>query len=173
VNPATASAVSSDSPRSDFKYVPRCLLLILRFHLGVILLLTDIGKMTRNQPFSVEMLGYLQGFSLRRAPLWMPYRHFLEQVVIPHASLFGQLVMAGELIAAISLLTGTATRAGSAIAMFLFVNYMLSKGRMFWSPDSEDAAVFFMALVCLLGAAGRVWGVDAYLARKWPRSPLW
>jgi len=50
---------------------------------------------------------------------------------------------------------------------------MLAKGRLFWSPDSEDAAVFFSALVCLLGAAGRVLGIDAYLARRWPQVLLW
>ena len=44
---------------------------------------------------------------------------------------------------------------------------------MFWSPDSEDAAVFFIALVVFLGRAGRAWGVDSYLAKSWPKSPLW
>ena len=119
----------NESMHADFKYVPRALLLILRFHLGVILALTDIGKMTRNAPFSVEMLSYLQGSSMQRAS--MPYRHFLQSIVFPHATLFSHLVMAGELVAAISLLTGTATRVGAAVAMFLFVNYMLSKGHMF------------------------------------------
>jgi hypothetical protein len=50
---------------------------------------------------------------------------------------------------------------------------LFAKGRLFWSPDSEDAAVFFSALVCLLGAAGRAWGIDSYLARRWPRIWLW
>jgi len=50
---------------------------------------------------------------------------------------------------------------------------MLAKGHMFWSPDSEDAAVFFIALVVFPGRAGRVWGVDWYLAKRWPKSPLW
>jgi uncharacterized membrane protein YphA (DoxX/SURF4 family) len=79
--------------------------------------------------------------------------------------------MTGEAFAAISLLTGTMTRVGAAVAMFL--NYMLAEGRMFWSPDSEDATVFFIALVVFLGRAGRVWGVDAYLAKRWPKSALW
>ena len=57
--------------------------------------------------------------------------------------------------------------------MFLFLNYMLAEGRMLWSPDSEDAAVFFIALVVFFGRAGRVWGVDGYLAKRWPNSPLW
>lgn len=145
--------------------------MILRVHLGVILLLTVIGKLTSEQPFSVEMLSYLQGYSMRNASA--PYQHFLQQIVIPHATLFSYLIMAGELIAGLLLLTGTLTRVAAGISMFLFLNYMLSKGRLFWSPDSEDAAVFFSALVVLLGAAGRTWGVDAYLAKRWPRVPLW
>jgi uncharacterized membrane protein YphA (DoxX/SURF4 family) len=81
--------------------------------------------------------------------------------------------MTGEVVAALSLLTGTVTRLGAAIAMLLFLNFMLSKGRIFWSPDSQDAAVFFIALVVFLSRAGRVWGVDAFLAKRWPRSWLW
>jgi uncharacterized membrane protein YphA (DoxX/SURF4 family) len=71
------------------------------------------------------------------------------------------------------LLLGLCTRIGALIAMFLFLNYMFAKGRLFWSPDSEDAAVFFSALVCFLGAAGRVYGLDAYLIRRWPNARLW
>ena len=64
-------------------------------------------------------------------------------------------MMTGELLADLSLLLGAATRVGAAIAMFLFLNYMLAKGRLLWSPDSQDAAVFFIALVVGLGRAGR------------------
>ena len=151
--------------------VPRALLVILRVYLGVILLITNLGKLTRDNPFATEMLRFLHGVTTRRASA--PYLHFVQNVVIPHASLFSYLVMTGEAVAALSLLTGMMTRVGAAVAMFLFLNYMLAEGRMFWSPDSEDAAVFFIALVVFLGRAGRGWGVDAYLARRWPKSPLW
>ena len=162
------SAADSTTPS---RVVSRLLLLPLRVYLGVIFLLTDLGKMTRDDPFSTEMLGFLQGVTTRRAAA--PYLHLIQQVVIPHASLFSYLVMTGELVAAISLLTGTLTRVGAVIAMLLFLNFMLAKGRVFWSPDSQDAAVFLIALVVFLGRAGRCWGIDAYLARRWPKSPLW
>jgi len=136
----------------------------------VILFITVLGKLTRDTPFSTEMLGFLNGVARRGALQW--YADFIQHVVIPHASLFSYLVMTGELFAAISLLTGTVTRLGALVAMSLFLNYMLAKGRMFWSPDSEDAAVFFIALVVFLGRAGRMWGVDAVLARRWPRCWL-
>ena len=153
------------------RYVPRALLVILRVYLGVILFITNLGKLTRDNPFATEMLRFLRGVATRRASA--PYLHFVQSVVIPHATLFSYLVMTGEAVAALSLLTGTLTRVGAAVSMFLFLNYMLAEGRMFWSPDSEDAAVFFVALVVFLGRAGRVWGVDAYFAKRWPNSPLW
>ena len=159
---------SSDQP---FGLVSRWILLILRIHLGVILLLTVSGKMLGDTPFVDSMLAFLQNVAMRSAS--GPYQHFVQTVVIPHASLFSYLVMVGELACGLSLFFGLGTRVGAAIAMFLFLNYMLAKGRLFWSPDSEDAAVFFSALVCLLGAAGRVLGVDELLARRWPRSPFW
>jgi len=102
-----------------------------------------------------------------------PYREFIQQFVLPHSSLFSYLVMTGEVVAGICLLLGLCTRVGATVAMFLFLNFMLSKGRLFWSPDSEDAAVFFSALVVLIGAAGRAWGLDNYLVRRWPRGFIW
>ena len=143
--------------------VPRWILVILRVHLGVILLLTVTGKLSRAN-FTAEMLQFLQRPGMAAAPAF--YRHFVSSLVIPHARLFAGLVIAGELAAGISLLLGFGTRLGAAVAMFLFVNYMLAKGRWFWSPDSQDAAVFFEALVVLLGSAGRTLGVDALLASR-------
>jgi thiosulfate dehydrogenase [quinone] large subunit len=165
----SAPALEPSPPQS--RLVSRSLLALLRVYLGVIFIMTDLGKLTRDTPFAAEMLGFLQGVTTRRASA--PYLYFIQQVVMPHASLFSYLVMTGELVAAISLLTGTLTRVGASIAMLLFLNFMLAKGRMFWSPDSQDAAVFLIALVVFLGRAGRSWGVDAYLAKRWPKSPLW
>ena len=156
------------SPAATFRLVPRWVLVILRLHLGVILLITVAGKIFGTEPFSVEMVSYLEGVSRRNAPGF--YQDVIQQLVLPHATLFSYLVMTGEVVAGLSLLLGLCTRVGAVIAMFLFLNYLFSKGRWFWSPDSEDAAVFFSALVCLIGAAGRVLGVDACLARRLPAA---
>ena len=172
LQPATPGPVKGrERDLTGSRYVPRMLLVILRIYLGIILFTTDLGKLTRDTPFANEMLDFLRGVTTRRASA--PYLCFVQQVVIPHASTFSYLIMTGEMFAAVSLLTGTMTRLGAAIAMVLFFNYMLAKGRLFWSPDSEDAAVFLIALVVFLGRAGRVWGIDSYLARRWPNAPLW
>src|SRR5438067_9362068 len=159
------------SASNSFQSTSPAYIAFLRIYRGVILFITALGKLTRDTAFATEMLGFLNGVVRRGALSW--YTEFVQQVVIPHASLFSYLVMTGELFAAISLLTGAVTRLGALVAMSLFLNYMLAKARMFWSPDSEDAAVFFIALVVFLGRAGRVWGIDTVLARRWPKSPLW
>jgi len=158
-------------PGSDVRLIPRALLVIPRIYIGVILFLSDVGKLTRDNPFADEMLQFLRGVTTRRASA--PYLHFVQQTVIPHASLFSYLVMTGEAFAAISLLTGTLTRVGAAVAAFIFLNYMLAKGRLFWSPDSEDGALIIITLVIFVGRAGRVFGIDSYLAKRWPKSMLW
>ena len=163
---------SAVSEQVSFRCSPRWLLALLRIYLGVILFITVLGKLTRDNPFVTEMLAYLQHcLDAHHAPDW--YLQFIQTVVMPHASLFSYLVMTGELTAAISFVLGLATRVGAVIAMLLFLNFMFSKGRMFWSPDSQDAALVFIALVVFVGAAGRRWGIDTYLARWWPRWPLW
>jgi len=164
-------AFDQGSRAGGFRFIRRWIIVILRVHLGVILLLTVAGKIFREAPFVDEMLAFLQGFVTKNASA--PYVTFINEIVIPHAKLFSYLILTGELAAGLSLLLGLGTRVGAVIAMFLFLNYMLAKGRLFWSPDSEDAAVFFMALVCCIGAAGRVGGLDSYLARRWPRSLFW
>jgi thiosulfate dehydrogenase [quinone] large subunit len=161
----------STGPPVSFRSTSRALLAFLRIYLGVILFVTVLGKLTRDNPFVTEMLGFLNGV-VRRGAL-PQYTDFIQQVVIPHATLFSYLVMTGEMFAAISLLAGTVTRLGALVAMSLFLNYMLAKGRMFWSPDSQDAAVFFIALVVFLSRAGRVWGIDSLLAKRWPHLLFW
>jgi thiosulfate dehydrogenase [quinone] large subunit len=168
---STSIPIADERNVTPSRQVTRALLVILRVYVGVILFISDLGKLTRDNPFANETLRFLRGVTARRASA--PYLHFVQQIVIPHASLFSYLIMTGEAFAAISLLTGTLTRIGSAVAMLLFLNYMLAEGRIFWSPDSEDAALFFIGLVIFLGRAGRAWGIDSYLGKRWPKSPLW
>jgi uncharacterized membrane protein YphA (DoxX/SURF4 family) len=131
-------------------------------------LYTVIGKLAASTPFSAEMLDFIN-FEIKAGRPSAFYTSFLQSVVIPNAKLFSYLVMAGELIAGIGLLLGAFARISALIALLLFLNYMLAKGRWFWSPDSEDAAVFFIALVLMLGRAGRFFGLDSILEKRWPK----
>ena len=83
------------------------------------------------------------------------------------------LVTIGETCVALALLSGTATRLAGVVAMFLLTNYMFMKGMWWWDPASNDGAFFMISLALVLSAAGRTWGVDALLARRWPSALIW
>ena len=142
---------------------------LLRIYLGVIFLFAAVPKWTRGH-FATSMGRFLQTMTPNAIP---PYREFIAQVVLPHAAVFATVIATTELIVGLLLLTGTATRLAAVGAMFLLLNYMLAKGMWFWIPASNDAALFFIALVVALGAAGRAAGFDRYLARRWPGVPIW
>ena len=88
-------------------------------------------------------------------------------------SAFAALVSWGELLVGVTLILGLLTRFSAAVALVLALNYMFAKGAWFWTPSSSDAAFVAIALALLIGAAGRTLGLDAFLARRWPRSPFW
>ena len=154
--------------QNERQTIPGYLLTILRIYLGVILLATVTGKLLASIPFSAEMLDFLN-FEIRAGRPLHFYTSLLQSSVIPHAKLFSYIIMTAEAIAGLGLLLGAFTRLSALIAMVLFLNYMLAKGRLFWSPDSQDAAVFVIALVLYLGKAGRFCGLDSYFEKLWPK----
>ena len=101
------------------------------------------------------------------------YLPFLEQVVLPNAAAFAALITWAELLVGVTLILGLLTRFSAAVALILTLNYMFAKGAWFWTPSSHDAAFVAISLALVIGAAGRTLGLDAFLARRWPRSPLW
>lgn len=147
----------------------RAALVILRIYLGVIFVLAALPKL--REDFTPSLVGFLQSVALIKGHPF--YRELVQQVVLPNASLFAVLVTWGELLVGVSLILGLLTRLASAVGLLLAINYMFAKGAWFWTPSSNDAAFVVIFLALLIGAAGRTFGLDAYLARRWPRSPLW
>ena len=78
-----------------------------------------------------------------------------------------------ELVLGLALVLGVLTRLTAAVVLVLTINALVSKGADAWSPLSSDLAFAAISMALLVGAAGRTLGVDAALARRWPRSPFW
>ena len=152
--------------------VQRVLLVVLRVYLGVILLVAGWGKLWREGGFAPRLAGMVERNISNEATHGF-YQGFLEGLVLPNAGLFAALVVTGEVLGGLALLTGTATRLAAGGVMFMMLNFMFLKGRWFWMSSSNDAAFFFIALIVMLGAAGRAFGVDYYLAKRWPKVKLW
>ena len=144
-------------------------LVLLRVYLGVVFLVAGLPKL--QQDFTPALTGFVQQVALQRAHQF--YQQFLEQVVLPNAPVFAALVTWAELLVGVTLILGLLTRFSAAVALILALNCMFAKGAWFWTPASNDAAFVAIALALLIGAAGRTLGLDAFLARRWPRSPFW
>jgi uncharacterized membrane protein YphA (DoxX/SURF4 family) len=149
----------------------RAILAGLRIYLGIIFLVAVGPKLTAEPDFTPRLVGFLEKVALTQGHAF--YRSFVEGTVLPHAPGFATLVVAAELTAGLLLLVGAATRLAALIGIVLLLNYMFAKGMWPWTPASNDGAVIMIAAAVLLAGAGRSLGVDAVLARRWPRGPLW
>jgi thiosulfate dehydrogenase (quinone) large subunit len=147
----------------------RSALVILRVYLGAVFLLAALPKLQRDA--IPEFTGFLEQSALERGHPF--YRGFVQGVLLPNAATLATLITWGEVVVGVALILGLMTRFWAAVALLLAVNYMFAKGAWFWTPGSSDAASSVIALALLIGAAGRTLGVDALLARRWPRSPFW
>ncbi len=141
----------------------------LRIYLGLIFLLAVVPKFSGD--FAPRLSGFLSNVGLPQGHPF--YRAFLTTTVLPHLQVFAWLVKGGELLVAVSLIGGLATRLGALLAMVLTLNYMFAKGAWFWFPSSNDGAFAVLAFVLLIARAGRTYGLDAHLAKRWPGAPLW
>lgn len=146
-------------------------LALLRIYVGGVFLMAGWPKVTREGGFGGPLRGFVERVGLENGHAF--YRPFLEGVVLPNVELFTVLVVAGEVLVALSLISGTATRVGASIAALMTANYMFTKGLWPWIPSSNDAPLMAIALVLAVTAAGRTWGVDGALRRRWPGVPLW
>jgi uncharacterized membrane protein YphA (DoxX/SURF4 family) len=144
-------------------------LVILRVYLGLVFLIAALPKLRSD--FTPSLVAFLDQVALERGHPF--YREFIQRVVLPHLNSFSALISWGELLIGVMLILGLATRLSAAAALLLSLNYMFAKGAWFWTPSSNDAAHLMISLALLIGAAGRTLGLDALLARRWPRAPFW
>ena len=145
-------------------------LVFLRICLGILFLRAVQGKLAAGSHWPDGMVAFL---NQQRESAFAFYWTFIENVIIPHKVMFGNLVSIGELGIGLLLITGTATRLAAFLGVAMVLNYMWAKGQVFWVPTSHDT--LFILVLLTLGAvgAGRVLGIDYFLAKKYPRSWTW
>lgn len=160
--------------------VPLTYLLILRLFFGAAFVGQSLSKHREGwlsrpvavaQPTARPILATILDQFAHANPYPL-YKRFLLTVVIPRTGAFRYLVVLGEMLIGLSLLTGTLTRLGAFFGIFANVNYALMKG-LRPRESLVDAAFIAGQLVILLANPGRVLGVDSLLSARWPRGPLW
>jgi thiosulfate dehydrogenase [quinone] large subunit len=101
------------------------------------------------------------------------YRPFIEKVIIPHNVIFADLAKWGELGIGLGLITGTATRLTGFLGVVMILNYMWAKGQPFCLPTSHDTLFVLILVTLSTVGAGRVLGIDYFLAKEYPSCWFW
>lgn len=151
-------------------------LLPLRLFLGVSFLAAGFDKLFDPQFFDPNAPRYI-GNQLAGFAQQSPLGGFLTSVAVPNATLFGAMVLAGELAIGLGTLVGLFSRTAA------FFGFILSL--TLWLTSSWQVAPFFLGsdlpyaiawLVLAIGGAHPVWSLDGqrlkYLARMEQNQPL-
>jgi uncharacterized membrane protein YphA (DoxX/SURF4 family) len=98
------------------------------------------------------------------------WKHVLAMLAT-HSGILGPMQAVTEISVGTLLIVGLFTRPAALVAFcFLGTLWVTELGTSWiW----ELLPPFVASLGLLVGRAGRTWGVDAILARKWPSSQLW
>jgi uncharacterized membrane protein YphA (DoxX/SURF4 family) len=100
------------------------------------------------------------------------YKQFLEGTVLQQSSTFAQLTAWGETVTGLGLTLGLCTGIASVVGLVLVINYGLATQWMSPGQQGFHLVLFFLMLAFFFGRAGRTWGLDGWLARRWPGSIL-
>ena len=100
------------------------------------------------------------------------YKQFLEGTVLPHSNLFAQLTAWGETVTGLGLTLGLFTGLAALVGLILVINYGLATQWMSPGQQGFHLILFSLMLAFFFARAGRAWGIDAWLARRKPRSFL-
>ncbi|HZQ70913.1 MAG TPA: DoxX family membrane protein [Terriglobales bacterium] len=88
-----------------------------------------------------------------------------------HAAMAAPMQGLTEISLGILLLLGLLTRPSALVAFLFLGSLWISEWGTAWIWELLVPVLASLGLT--LGRAGRTWGVDAILARRWPSSPWW
>jgi len=88
-----------------------------------------------------------------------------------HAAMAAPMQAMTEISLGILLVVGLLTRPVAFVAFLYLASLWMSEWGTAWIWELLVPVLASLALA--VGRAGRAWGVDALLARRWPSSPWW
>src|ERR1043165_5859374 len=147
----------------------QCALTLLRVALGCLFISVFFENLGKGLYSSAGYAGLINYYITKGgAPQLLKN---IMAVMANHAAVAGPMQGFTEITFGVLLFIGLLTRP-VALAAFFFLSTL-------WIAEMGTAWIWellipmFVALALVIGAAGRKWGVDALLPRRYPRSILW
>jgi thiosulfate dehydrogenase [quinone] large subunit len=139
---------------------PTIYLLPLRLFIGLGWMRACAEKLSEPGWYNGSSLtAFLQGHLHDGLVAFPFYQALMHQVFLPHAALLGKIIILGQLLAGIAILTGTLTTAALLGGLFMNLNFLLT------GAISPSAFYLVIQAALLLTNSGSVLGVDWWLAR--------
>jgi uncharacterized membrane protein YphA (DoxX/SURF4 family) len=139
------------------------LLVPLRLFIGIGWIRAGIEKFLNPSWSSGEALSKFLTENETFSPF---YKFFIDDVFIPQASVFANLISFGQVLTGISIFSGTFTNIGLLIAIFMNLNFVLM------GKTLPSAFYIIIQVELLLMDTGAMMGFDALLNKKIPYSFL-
>jgi len=99
------------------------------------------------------------------------YRDFLLDTVIPHSHIFAHLTALGEVAVGLSLTLGVLTLLGACFGAMQVIFYGLAVQHMSSGQQGFHVMLLGMMIAFVFARAGRAYGLDAWLIRRYPHGP--
>lgn len=123
------------------------------------------------EPRWIESMPMVIGKQMAENPIvW--YKAFVESHVLTNVPLYAALTAWGEVLVGLSLVSGFCAGLGALGGLWLAGNYGLAS----WHMSPASAGFHFMLIttfiVLFLARSGRAWGLDGWVAWRWPGAWL-
>ena len=144
---------------------------LLRITVGLILVVTWYDNL-REDVYTAEGIVGLFNYIFHDTGGGLPfYRAIINSTILQVPGLFAPFQMVAELLMGLALLFGLFTPLAAAGATLFFFNLFLA-----YFGGSEWIWTYVLltvsALVVALSQAGRAWGLDSELLRRWGEPPI-
>ena len=159
--------MTSSRMRSIFNWVRRgvrednAYLLPLRFFIGIGWFRAGLEKLQDpNWPDGVALSTFLHQKLEGGAIVFPSYREVVESVFLPNVQLLALIVIGGQLLAGIAIMSGTFTNAALLGGLFMNINFILA------GQVNPSAFYVIIQSVLFVSNVGAVLGVDEFLSRR-------
>ena len=136
-------------------------LVLLRLAISYIWLTAGISKLL-NPEFINSFPQTLAGFG--KGTHFDFYSNFLNQYIMPHALLFAQLTIWGEILTGIAFLLGFPLSLACVAGIFMNLNYFFVATQ---APSQFlNIILIFSQLAAYTNGAGKIWGLEAKFVKS-------